>query len=128
MDALPPGASLPRIGAIVYGAFLLLARPSLEAFSLPRVVKFSMRHGAPPRVGMIGGGGGVCLNASTMVGCREALSTIRGHGSAGRVSRAGSRMRRHRGAMERSKSLRVGIMDLRRRQEVASFQDSSNLK
>ena len=39
IDALPPGASLPRMGAIVCGAFLLLAGPRLEALCLPRVMK-----------------------------------------------------------------------------------------
>ena len=57
MVALLPGASLPRMGAIVRGAFLLLVGPLLEAFCLPRVVKFNLRRGAPLPIMYDGGGG-----------------------------------------------------------------------
>ena len=73
------------MGAIVYGVVLLLVGPRLEALCLIRVVRFSMSRGAPLPV-KCDGGGGVCLNASTMVGCREALATVMGHGLAGRLS------------------------------------------
>jgi hypothetical protein len=71
------------------------------------------------------GGGGVRLNASPMVGCHVALATTRGHGWFGRLPQFGFRMWRHRGAMVRSLSLGVGMIDLSLRQEAASLEVSN---
>ena len=78
-------------------------------------------------VGGGGRGGGACLIASPMESCFEARATIRGHGLARRVSQTGSRMRRHRGEMERSVPFSMGILDLRCRLLATSLEDSTAL-
>ncbi len=48
------------------------------------------------------GGGGTFRRASIMVGCRDALLSVRGEGLSGRVSHADAKTFLHLGAMEGS--------------------------
>ncbi len=98
----------------------------MVALFLPRAVKFDMRWKAPLRSG--GREGGACLSNSPMESCLKALATIKKQGLARRVSQSGSRMRRHRGAMDMSVLFSMGVLDLRCRQLAASLEDSSTLK
>ena len=49
------------------------------------------------------GGGGTFRRASIIVGCRDALLSVRGEGLSGRVSHADAKTVLHLGAMEGSK-------------------------
>ena len=66
--------------------------------------------------------------ASVMVGCRDAMLTVRGEGLSGRLPQAGAKMSRQRGAMERFIASRPEIFGFRRRQSSGMFDESSVLR
>jgi hypothetical protein len=125
MEALPPGASLPRRGSMVVAGFLLEV-----AFLLgPRVLfVLKWRTMRVPSVRVGREVEGMFLMASSMVGCLEAVLTARGEGLSGMLSQALVKMALHRGAMVGVNEVGPDIEDLKRRQSSEFFEESSVLR
>ncbi len=69
----------------------------------------------------------MCPMASVMVGCHDAMLTVRGEGLSRRLPKAGAKMSRQRGTMERNIASRLEIFGFRRRQSSGLFDESSVL-
>ncbi len=83
MEAFPPGASLPRRGSTVGAVFRLQSALRLGPLFLFGL-KWRAMRGPALSVGREEGGGMLPM-ASVMVGCLDALLTIRGEGMSGRL-------------------------------------------
>ena len=72
--------------------------------------------------------GGMFPMASVMVGCRDAMLTARGEDLSGSLPKAGAKMSRQRGAMERSIASGPKFFGFRRRQSSGLFDESIFLR
>ncbi len=82
MDAFPPGASHPLSGSMVGAGFLLEAGLLLDHFFLLGLKWRTIRVPSFSRGWEVGGG--MLLEDSVMVGCRDARLTTWGEGLSGR--------------------------------------------
>ena len=126
MDAFPPGASLPRRGAMVGVGFRLEAGLRVFPFFF-----LGLKWRAIRLLALSSGralGEGMLFQASVMVGCRVAMLIAWAEGPSGRAAQDGAKMSLHRGAMEMSSADGPDILVFRRCESSGLLDESSVLR